>query len=65
MPASNASRCEPSIASEGIHDSDVIELLWRIPPAIMQPLAFASCADSASADGRAESRHRGAHMLRP
>ena len=27
MPASNASRCEPSTASEGIHDSDVIEAL--------------------------------------
>src|SRR5271157_5997110 len=29
MPVSNASRWEPSIASEGIHDSDVIELWWR------------------------------------
>src|ERR1700740_1291893 len=31
MPASNAQRCEPSIASEGIHDTDVIELSWRTP----------------------------------
>ena len=41
MPASNASRCEPSIASEGIHDSDVIELWWR-KRAIMRDCAYAA-----------------------
>src|SRR5271155_3775890 len=30
MPASNASRWEPSTASEGIHESEVIELWWRM-----------------------------------